>query len=276
MNETTLRTLNHWKENGDVHASNIVGKDSENYSGIKGQSLQKHMSKYMEYRYKLKNSKNILERTKALNEFKTFAFDNNRDSLKKQIFSAQSKFIPTIMEEFLKLLIEPIADQYNYNCRSSHAYSQMSIQSIPGGQPIVEISAKDQDIAVYESITLTINEKVQKVDIPILSIECKTYLDKTMLEGAASTATRLKQGVTNTKFLVVTETYAVSSKVKKPRDIDKIFVTKKTMHTKEDHTVSHCHKVIQMIYNYVNDHIGTSTKSTKEIIEDGLSKGVIE
>ena len=60
------------------------------------------------------------------------------------------------------------------------------------------------------------------------------------------------------------------------RDIDKIFVTKKTMHTKEDHTVSHCHKVIQMIYNYVNDHIGTSTKSTKEIIEDGLSKGVIE
>ena len=101
MNETTLRTLNHWKENGDVHASNIVGKDSENYSGIKGQSLQKHMSKYMEYRYKLKNSKNILERTKALNEFKTFAFDNNRDSLKKQIFSAQSKFIPTIILNLL-------------------------------------------------------------------------------------------------------------------------------------------------------------------------------
>ncbi|MFQ6055585.1 MAG: Bpu10I family restriction endonuclease, partial [Methanosarcinales archaeon] len=39
--------------------------------------------------------------------------------------------------------------------------------------------------------------------IPIVSIECKTYRDKTMFEGSVSTAEKIKKGNLYCIFLIV-------------------------------------------------------------------------
>ena len=277
MNEHEFNILNKWQKNGDIHASNIIGKLKEKPQGIKEKILNRHIPKYFQYRNELEKSKNFSDKTQAYNKFKKFAFRNNTTADNKEIYKFQSKFMPTIMEEFFKLLIEPIAKKFNYKCESSKAYSQLSIQSIPGTKNhIVNISLKDQDIAIFKTIKLQIEDEIKFIDIPIVAIECKTYLDKTMLEGSASTASRLKQGVTNAKFFVIAETYAISNSVKKPKDIDKIFITKQRRHRKNDAIFDVSANVIQMIYENIEKHITQPKQSTNEIITNSISQGVIE
>ena len=64
--------------------------------------------------------------------------------------------------------------------------------------------------------------------VPIISIECKTYLDKTMLEGSVSTAEKIKKGNPQAKFYIVTETYDVDYEVDiYGTQIDQIYVLRK-------------------------------------------------
>jgi len=44
------------------------------------------------------------------------------------------------------------------------------------------------------------NWQENKIYVPIVSIECKTYLDKTMYEGSISTAEKIKKGIPTVFF----------------------------------------------------------------------------
>lgn len=43
----------------------------------------------------------------------------------------------------------------------------------------------------------------QRFDMPAIAIECKTYLDKTMLESCSTTGEQLKKNDTNALYIVV-------------------------------------------------------------------------
>ena len=66
------------------------------------------------------------------------------------------------------------------------------------------------------------------MNVPVVSIECKTYIDKTMLEGSIATAEKIKSGNPYCLFLVVTEWYDVSYEVDPAYSrIDQIYVLRK-------------------------------------------------
>ena len=51
-------------------------------------------------------------------------------------------------------------------------------------EPSIQINTKNQDYAIYREVEIGLkgsHKKSQKAAIPILAIENKTYLDKTML-----------------------------------------------------------------------------------------------
>ena len=267
-----LKTL---KENADIHASNLFSKLQEGQKGIKQSIIEKHIELYFQYRSDLKLSTTIQEKVDVYNKFRKFAYKNNRDHQNKEIFTFQSKFLSTIMEEFFKLILEPIATEFGLNCGSSKAFSQLSIENNPGNEPVATISTKDQDIALYNEVEITISGKTTKVSVPIVSIECKTWLDKTMLEGSASTGGRIKQGISNAKFYIITETYGVGKLVHKPKSIDSIFIVKKKIHDNFDQNYDTDSDVVELIYNEIRMHIQSINQSTEQLIEAGINKGVI-
>jgi hypothetical protein len=270
-----LEKLKKFKENGDIHASNLLTKIQDGQKGIKLEIIQKHVNAYFIYRSDLASSPSILDKVDVYNTFRKFAYKNNRDSLDKEIFTFQSKFLSTIMEEFFKLILQPIASEFSLQCGSSKAYSQLSIESNPGNEPVVTISTKDQDIALYNEVDITISGKTTKVSVPIVSIECKTWLDKTMLEGSASTGARIKQGISNAKFYIITETYGVGKSVQKPKSIDNIYIVKKRIHDNFDQNFNTDGHVVELIYNEIRAHIESINKSTEELTEEGINKGFI-
>jgi hypothetical protein len=272
-----ISKIEEYKKSGDVHASNILTK----YKSKKLTKKQKeiiiiHIDNYIKYRNEFEKDNSLSSRTTLFNKFKKKSYNLNRDpNSNKEIFPFQSKLLSTIMEEFFKLILAPIATANNLLCGSIKAYNQLSIENSISGEQKFIISEKDQDLAIYKNIFLKINDINHKISVPLLSIECKTWLDKTMLEGSASTAYRIKQGVTNAKFYIITETYGVGKNVIKPKEIDKIFITKKRF--KDD--VSHLHdndlSVIQLIYNEVYQHIENLNKKQEELIEHSIKLGVI-
>lgn len=104
--------------------------------------------------------------------------------------------------------------------------------------PNIELNTKDQDYAIYRTIDISIknvSESVRTANIPILAIENKAFLDKTMLEGAIATAEKIKMGAPYAVYVVATETYAVKYEVDPVYSrIDQIFVLRKCKHRKNN------------------------------------------
>ncbi|MDB9314773.1 Bpu10I family restriction endonuclease [Spirulina sp. CS-785/01] len=69
-------------------------------------------------------------------------------------------------------------------------------------------------------------------DIPAIAIECKTYLDKTMLQDASTAAEQLKQKNPNAMYIVIAEWLKLTDAVNlKKNKIDQIYILRKQKNT---------------------------------------------
>lgn len=100
--------------------------------------------------------------------------------------------------------------------------------------PQIGINDKDQDFAINRPINITIGESnAIETNLPIIAIENKTYIDKTMLEGSIATAEKIKSGNSYSQFFIVTENYDVDLKVDPfYSKIDQIYVLRKSKRNK--------------------------------------------
>ena len=162
----------------------------------------------------------------GLNEYKDFVSEHSS-------FSAQSKFAPTIVEEFLCLLLQERFGNDILRYGSIKAYSSLYF-SYSGTEEFkqgvdLRINVKDQDVSIFkEEVIQTADGTEHKIFIPLVCIECKTYLDKTMYEGAVATAAKVKTGNPHCLFVIVTETYDMASNVDiSSSQIDNIYVLRK-------------------------------------------------
>lgn len=133
------------------------------------------------------------------------------------------------------------------------------------------INVKDQDFSISKEIILksrvSNNENWQesKIYVPIVSIECKTYLDKTMYEGSVSTAEKIKKGNPYCIFLIVTETYEVSLDVDpKYSQIDQIYVLRK-----DNVKNPICKDVVYDLFKFVDSHINSDWYNIRNKIKKG-------
>ena len=212
-----------------THASNIVIK-SEKYKltpeqkkGLK--EIVEFFYKYLQKNLSIKgySYSQISARVELLNKYYEFLHKNQYDNL----FPSQSKFRPTILEEFIYLLFK------DYLTDTVQKYGNLALDIVDMGsvdaylnvffkaknfenfvkQPEININNKNQDFAIYRKLDLLINENKFCLNIPCVAIEVKTYIDKTMLDTIIATADKLKTGNPYTKFIAVSESYAVSEDV---------------------------------------------------------------
>ncbi|MBR1668408.1 MAG: Bpu10I family restriction endonuclease [Bacteroidaceae bacterium] len=225
------------------HASNICTKSSKKVKAKEKRALEEVVpiyADYLENQKKLKGYSDsiIKERVKLLNEYYR---DYNHLQL-DDVFSSQGKFRSTILEEFMFFLFRDyVADlkrkykDANNLIQGGAAKAYTNLYFTASGienfvkEPNVEINVKDQDFAIYRKVELSIDGKTKEIKVPIIAVENKTYLDKTMLEGVIATAEKLKSGNPYTRFVVVSENYDVDLKVDPIYSrIDQIYVLRKT------------------------------------------------
>ena len=257
-----------------IHASNILKKAedcvNDNASSSKVAKLNQLIPKYLQYveeqmSIKLESveyvrddatgnypdvvNDSIAKRVELLNDYYSFFEENKIEG--KSGFDSRSKIRSTVLEEFMYFIFKDYVNQLLRDCNvessvlqngSIKAYSNLYFTA-PNikdfvNSPTIELNTKDQDYAIYRAVDISIKNdsaSTKTANIPILAIENKTFLDKTMLEGAIATAEKIKMGAPYAVYVVATETYAVKYEVDPVYSrIDQIFVLRKCKHDKNN------------------------------------------
>ena len=183
-------------------------------------------------------------------------------------YTSQSKFRPTILEEFMSILFTDMvcgikerisrnAETVNYG--SVRAYTNLFFSGAHFqdfiSNPSVGVNEKNQDFAIFRRTKLNI-DGASPIDIslPVVAIENKTYLDKTMLEGSIATAEKIKSGNPYCLFCIVSECYDVSLSVDPAYSrIDQIFVLRKN--TPRDERQQIFDDVVCKLVDLVDKHL---------------------
>lgn len=258
------------------HASNLLTKIRKTTECNKVKALAQILPKYIEYhegQMALTNYTELVLRKRVELLEKYYACF---DELKMDdYFSSQGKFRSTILEEFMCYMfldyVKNIKERYNdpfgshgvlYN-GASKSYTNMYIAPTDIEDfirtPQMGVNEKDQDYAIFRKIKISIEGAVkpQCANIPILAIENKTFLDKTMLDGAIATADKVKAGNPYALYLVVTETYDVNLDVDPVYSrIDQIYVLRKCKRDRNNHTPAPIDPdIVIRMFNKVKQHL---------------------
>lgn len=261
------------------HASNLIVKINK-FNTLKDKqkrALKEIVEKY--HAYIKANNKlvgyddcTIVKRVELLNNYYNFIHENDYDN----IFSSQGKLRPTILEEFIFLLfrdyVKDIKESYDDQCNALHsgaakAYTNLYFTSSCFEnflkEPSIEVNVKNQDFAIYRDFDLIVNGNKKNIKIPIVAVEDKTYIDKTMLEGIIATAEKIKTGNPYSMFIVITENYDVDLAVDPAYSrIDQIYVLRKCKR-KESWTNIDC-DVVKRIFHDVKNHIDRPWSNVEE------------
>lgn len=267
-----------------IHGNNLehkikIEKQLENKRLL--EEIKKEYNKWKEKNLKITGTskKDIENKVQLLNDYKTFI---EQAKFKKEAgnrfgFTSQSQLHSSVLEEFMYYLFKDITKLNNKHIYwgRTQAYTNLffapyNIESFEESSNIV-INFKNQDFSISKQVILkskvSNNENWQenKIYVPIVSIECKTYLDKTMYEGSVSTAEKIKNGNPYCIFIIVTETYEVSLDVDpKYSSIDQIYVLRK-----ESRNNLIYDDVVWDLFQYVENHINSEWYNIKERIKKG-------
>lgn len=270
------------------HASNLIKKIRDNSDSTKVAALAELLPLYISY-YDNQESiigygeKEIKARVDCLERYYT----NFNELHLNDLFSSQGKFRSTVLEEFMCFVfrdfIEEIKAKYGDSGENSvifngasKSYTNMyiappDIESFIH-RPQMEINEKDQDYAIYRTINITIegNDQPKVANIPIIAIENKTFLDKTMLDSAIATAEKVKSGNPYALYMVVTETYDVDIAVDPIYSrIDQIYVLRKCKRAKGDYAPYPIdYNVVKNLFNRVREHMGQPWSRIQERLQE--------
>ena len=267
-----------------IHGDNIENKLKHEKNREKRELLSEIENAYSQWKDEnLKitatSQDDIAKKVKLMSDYKNFI---DQPKFKKEKgrttgFIHQDKLHSTVIPEFLYYLFENISSLKNKHITfgPTKAYSNLyfappNIDSFENCSNIV-INIKDQDFSISKEVIVksrvSNNENWQekKINVPMVSIESKRYLDKTMFEGSVATAEKIKKGNPYCIFLIVTETYEVSLEVE-PRlsSIDQIYVLRR-----ESRMNPIYEDILWDLFNFVKQHINSDWYNVSERIKKG-------
>ena len=159
-------------------------------------------------------------------------------------FDSRSNLHSSVLEEFIYYLFRDLVGGFTDRALIGKAHTFKDIFFMPPNYaamletPHARIERKDHDFAIGVSVSAVLNcagqEKgeVHHFQIPAVAIECKTYLDKTMLEGSSMAAEQLKFRNPNALYLVVSEWLKLTENVNLRKfKVDQIYVLRKQKNT---------------------------------------------
>ncbi|MEM3526241.1 MAG: Bpu10I family restriction endonuclease [Candidatus Jordarchaeaceae archaeon] len=224
------------------HKRNMETKIKNDYKG-----MGKFFKIFMKRHYLPWHQRNIelvgIKRGHIISRIKWFdAYLNQIDSInlyrppkgkRKNWISAQSKFRSSALEEFICYLLKDIdlIRSLDLKFTNKDVFAGLIINSKGEIKP----RKKDVDLALVKEEKFLVGSKKIFLSVPVVAIEVKTYLDKTMWGEAQFTALIIKRGNPACKVYVVAETNAVDINELQPDSpVDEIFILKRNAESRID------------------------------------------
>ena len=214
------------------------------------------------------DSEIIKKRVALLNEYKDFV-DQQHYAEK---FDSRSNLHSSILEEFMYYLFRDLVLGISKSALigKSHSFKDVFFRA-PSYEAMVKaphalVEKKDHDFAIGASVNAKMTCNGSGIvedhtwDIPAVAIECKTYLDKTMLQDVSTAAEQLKQKNPDAMYIVVAEWLKLTESVNlKKYKIDQIYIFRKQKNTDRefryaddyvknpiyDDVVEHCFRTVR-------------------------------
>lgn len=207
-------------------------------------------------------------------------------------FDSRSNLHSSVLEEFMYYLFKDLVQEFSQHALlgKAHTFKDMFFNS-PNYREMVtvpnaKVEKKDHDFAIGVTINVKMScqgsaqEEHHTFQIPALAIECKTYLDKTMLEGSSTAAEQLKHRNPNAMYIVVAEWLKLTEQVNLRKfKVDQIYVLRKQKNTDREFRYLEKYKknpihldVVQHLFNTVRTHLTADWESG---VNFGLQKGYL-
>lgn len=211
----------------------------------------------------------IRKRVELLNDYKEF-LDDRRFAEK---FDSRSNLHSSVLEEFMYYLFKDMVEEISDSALigKSHSFKDLFFRApsyadmVKSPHALIEI--KDHDFAIGASVNAKLQCAGSDVienhtwDIPAVAIECKTYLDKTMLQDVSTAAEQLKQKNPNAMYIVVAEWLKLTENVNlKKYKIDQIYILRKQKNTDREFRYNDRYEK-NPIYPDVIEHLFNSVRS---------------
>ncbi len=286
-----------------VHGDNLKQKESHQAKYLDKESRQYLIEIRTEYdKWKSENEKlkgpfikNSKSDIKTL-EKRVESFIAYKDFLDQQKyaekFDSRSNLHSSVLEEFIYYLFRDLVFEFSDSALlgKAHAFKDIFFNSSNFKEmvlkPNAKIEIKDHDFVIGVNIETEMkvagSERSQKtiLQIPAVAIECKTYLDKTMLEGSSTAAEQLKMKNTNGIYIVVSEWLKLTAQVNLGKyKVDQIYVLRKQKNTDREYRYLDGYlknpihvDVVEHLYNSVRKHL---TADWEKGVEYGLIKGYL-
>lgn len=215
----------------------------------------------------------IYKKTDLINEYYSFIRQP-----KFNIIDSRSKLHSTVLEEFCSYLFSNIKNfsNYEYTTGQTKAYTNMSFSpknfedfSKNSG---VFVSEKDQDFTISKKIKCYFQTKEnqeekesKEIFVPVVAIECKTYIDKTMFDGSCQAAEKLKAGNPFSLILIIAETNQIGRDVNINHSrIDQIYILRKNS---EENPIDR--DLVWDLFSMVKNHLNKEWYNPEEAMKNG-------
>lgn len=230
----------------------------------------------------------IGRRTRLFTGYKDF-IDQQKYAEK---FDSRSNLHSTVLEEFVFHLFRDLVQSFASEALIGKAHTFKDIFFLPPNYeamlalPHARIEKKDHDFAIGVGVTAKMKCEGQEkgetheFQIPAVAIECKTYLDKTMLEGASTAAEQLKVRNPNAIYLVVSEWLKLTENINLRKfKVDQIYVLRKQKNTDREfrflpgYRKNPVHEeVVAHLFNTVRTHLISNWEGG---VPHGLERGYL-
>lgn len=230
----------------------------------------------------------VQERVEIFSEYKNF-LDQQKYA---EHFDSRSNLHSSVLEEFMYFLFRDLVTEFSSNALIGKAHTFKDIFFLPQSftkmvsSPCIRIEKKDHDFAIGANVDALFQvegsetSENHSLQIPAVAIECKTYLDKTMLEGASTAAEQLKARNPNAIYIVVSEWLKLTSNINlKKFKVDQIYVFRKQKNTDREFRYLPTyeknpifHDVVFRLFEQVREHL---TSNWEGGVEHGLDRGFL-
>lgn len=230
----------------------------------------------------------LSQRVALFNEYKNF-IDQQHYAEK---FDSRSNLHSSVLEEFMFYLFKDLVASISKSALigKSHTFKDLFFTADSFADmlntPTVLVERKDHDFAIGVHVEATFRASGQPQrewntwDLPAVAIECKTYLDKTMLQDASTAAEIIKHRNPNALYIVVAEWLKLTESVNLRKfKIDQIYVLRKQKNTDREFRYLEGYQknpiysdVVVHLFNEVRAFL---TSSWEGGVAHGLQRGIL-
>ena len=233
------------------------------------------------------NSEDTIEkRVELFSNYKNF-IDEQKYAEK---FDSRSNLHSTVLEEFMFYLFRDLISDMSDSALIGKVHTVKDFFFLPGNfrdmlrEPHLRTEKKDHDFVIGVNINSSFICEGQHLreeevfQVPAVAIECKTYLDKTMLEGASTAAEQLKMRNPNAIYIIVSEWLKLTEAVNLNKfSVDQIYVLRRQKNTDREFRFLPGYEknpiyadIVIHLYNTVKDHL---TSDWEGGIQQRLERG---